>query len=138
VGDETNGRLRSAPRALGLLPAGCSAPPPAHQIDIGSRLEERIGRGLDAIHARDRIEDDALLLAGVIRDNLPQTDFAKRALRTLLGPANRRVVNRVAVLGQLHDYTKPDGSPENSLSDLVEEEVRTARGGFGRVEIFVA
>jgi hypothetical protein len=59
-------------------------------------------------------------------------------LRTLLGPADRRVVNRVAVLGQLHDYTKPDGSPGNSLSDLVEEEVRTPRGGFGRVEIFVS
>ncbi len=117
---------------------GRSAPPAAHQINIGAWLEERIGRGFDAIHSRDRIEDDVLLLAGVVRRDFLQTDFAERELRTLLGPADRGIVNDVAVLGQLYDYAKPDGFLCNSLFDLVEEEVWTARGGFGLVEIFVA
>ena len=93
-GYRTDGRL-PCPPAL-RPPSGCSAPPPAHRIDIGSRLEERIGRGFDAVHSRDRIKDDALLLAGVVRDDLPQTDFAKRALRTLFGPADCGIINRVA------------------------------------------
>ena len=84
---------------LGLLPSGCSAPPPAHQIDVGSRLEERIGRGFDAVHARDWIEDGVLLFAGVVRGDFLQIDFAKRALRTFLGPANGGIVNRVTFLG---------------------------------------
>src|SRR5690242_15493538 len=68
-----------------LVLSGRSAPPPGHQIDIGSRLEERIGRGFDAVHPRDGIEDDALLLAGVVVSDFVQADFAERELRTLLG-----------------------------------------------------
>ena len=77
-----------APPAL-RRPSGRSAPPPAHQIDVGSRLEERIGRGFDAVHSQDWIENDVLLLAGFVRDDLAQTDFAERALRTFLGPGSR-------------------------------------------------
>ena len=94
-----------------LVPSGRPAPSAAHQIDIRSRLEERIGRGFDAIHSRDRIEDDVLLLDSVVRNDLLQTDLAERELRTLLGPANCGIVNGVAVLGQLYDYAKPDGYP---------------------------
>src|ERR1700739_3022756 len=64
--------------------------------------------------------------------------FAERAVRTVLGPAHRGIVNRVAFVGQLYGYAKPDRSPCYSLSDFVEEEARTARGGFGLAEIFVA
>ena len=53
------------PYKRGLVLSGRSAPPAGHQIDIGSRLEERVGRGFDAVHARDRIEYDLSLLAGV-------------------------------------------------------------------------
>lgn len=117
--------------------SGRSAPSPAHQIDVGSRLEERIGRGFDAVHSRDRIKDDVLLRAGVVRSDFLQADFAERELRTVLGRANRGIINGVAVLGQLHRYAKSDGFPCNSLFDLVEEEVGAAGGGFGLVEIFV-
>src|SRR5215510_8024762 len=123
------GNLRCASPGLGLLPARPSAPPSAHQIDVGSRLEERVGRGFDSVHAWDRIKDDALLLAGVVRGDFLQANFAERALRTFLGPPHRGIVNCVVVIRQLHDYTKPDGSPCNALFNLVEEEVRTASGG---------
>src|SRR5215472_468282 len=125
-GIPTGIRRRSAAAAsqiARLVLSGRSAPPPAHQIDVGARLEERIGRGFDAVHARDRIEDDVLLLAGVVRRDLPQADFPKRELPSLLGPADGGVVNRVAVLGQLHGYAKPDRPAGNALPELVEEEV---------------
>src|ERR1700739_2613271 len=64
--------------------------------------------------------------------------FAERAVRTVLGPVHRGIVNRVVFVGQLYGYAKPDRSPCYSLSDFVEEEARTARGGFGLAEIFVA
>jgi hypothetical protein len=79
-----------------------------------------------------------LLLSGVVRSDFLQTDFAKRALRTLPGSADRGIVNGVTVLGQLHGHAKSDQFLCNSLFDLVEQEVRTALGGFGVVEIFVA
>ena len=47
--------------------AGVQAVPPSgHQIDVGPRLEERIGRRFDFVYSRDRIEDDVLLLAGFV------------------------------------------------------------------------
>lgn len=60
------------------------------------------------------------------------------SLRTVLGPADRGIVNDVAILGQLHGYAKPDGFPCNALLDPVEEEIWTPRGAFGLIEIFVA
>src|SRR6266446_3418421 len=121
-----------------LVLSGCPAPPPAHQIDIGSRLEQGIGGGFDAIHPWDPIKDDVLLLAGVVRRDPVQVDFAERELRPLLGPADRGVVSGVAFLGQLYGYVKPDCFLCNPLLDLVEEEVWTARGGFGLAKILVA
>src|SRR6516165_749400 len=105
MGAPRNAVPGAAPRALGLLFAGCSAPPPAHQINVGPRLEERIGGGFDAVHSRDRIEDDVLLLAGVVRDDLAQTELAECALRTILGPAQGGIVNDVADLCQLYSDT---------------------------------
>src|SRR6267143_6126898 len=121
-----------------LARLGGSAPPPGHQIDIGSRLKERIGRGFDAIHPRNRVEDDVLLFAGIVRSDFPQTDFAERELRTVLGPADRGIVNGAAVPRQLYEYAEPDCFLCNPLLDLVEEEVWTARGGFGLAKILVA
>lgn len=92
-----------------LLLSHASAPSSGQQIDVGPRLKQRITGGLDAVHPRDRIEDDVLLLACVIRGDFLQADFAERALCTLLGPAGRGIVNCVAVLGQLYDYSKPYG-----------------------------
>jgi hypothetical protein len=91
-----------------VLRFGQSASPPAHQMHIGSWLEERIDQGFDAAHSRDRFEGDVLLLAGVIRSDLRQTVFTERELRAFLGPADRGIVDDVTILGQLHDYTKPD------------------------------
>jgi hypothetical protein len=75
---------------------------------IGSRLEQGIGRGLDAVHPWDGIEDNVLLFAGVVRRDLVQTDCAERQLRTILGPADGGIVNDVNILGQLYGYAKPD------------------------------
>src|SRR5207248_7451051 len=126
------------PDKRGLVLSGRSAPPAGHQIDIGSRLEERVGRGFDAVHARDRIEYDLSLLAGVVRRDFLQIDLAERELRAVLGPADGGIVDGVTFIGQLHDYAEPDRFLCNSLFDLVEKKVRTAPGGFGLVEIFIA
>ena len=56
---------------------GRSPAPAGHQIDVGARLEERIGGGFDAVHPRDRVENDVLLLASVIRRDFLQTDVAE-------------------------------------------------------------
>src|ERR1700674_1831507 len=79
---------RTARQRMSLLHTRCSAPSAGHQIDIRPRLEERIGRGIDAVHSRDGIKDDVLLLAGVVRSNLRQTDLAERELRSSLWPAD--------------------------------------------------
>jgi hypothetical protein len=39
-----------------------------------------------------------LLLAGVVRSNPRQTDFAEYHLRTILWPADSGIIDRVAVL----------------------------------------
>src|SRR5437667_4417771 len=89
-----------------LVLPGRSAPSPAHQIDIRPRLKERIGRGIDTIHPRNGIKNDALLLRGIIRSDCVQTDFAERQLKTILGPADSGVVGGVVVPSQLYDYPK--------------------------------
>ena len=88
---ETNGGLRGglpALRPLSVRPA----PSPAHHVDIGARLEERIGRGFDAIDPWGRIKDDVSLLRGVVRSDFRQTDFVEGELTARLGPADRGIV----------------------------------------------
>src|SRR5205823_12754278 len=131
--------LALKPRAARHLPlAGGPAAPSGHQVNICPRLEQRICRGLNAIHPRDRIENDLLLLPGIVRGDLGQADVAERELSTVLGPADGRVIEGVAALGQLNENAKPDRRLGNPLFDLVEQEVRPAGGRFGVAQIFVA
>jgi hypothetical protein len=120
------------------LLSGRSAPSAGQQIDIRSRLKQRVGRGLDAIHPRNRIEDKTLLLAGIIRSNRRQTDFAECELRPIFRPTDRGIIYGVSVLSQLHHDAKFNRFFLDSFLEFVEEEVR----GFPRcasiVQIFIA
>ena len=74
----TNDITSFAPALLsGLLLLGCSAASAGQQVDVRAGLEERIGRGLDAVDSWDGIKDDALLLGGVVGSDCRQTDFAE-------------------------------------------------------------
>ena len=81
----------------GLFP-GFPAPPAGHQINVSARIEQRIGRGLDTFNARNRIEDDSLLFAGIVRDNGCQRDLSERDQLTAFRPADGRIVRDVAIL----------------------------------------
>ena len=67
--------------------SGFSAPSARHQIDVRPRLEQRVGRGRDALDARNGIENDPLLLVGIVRGNGCQTDFSERYQLAALRPA---------------------------------------------------
>ena len=72
-------------------------PPAAHQVDGGARFQQGIARRLDAVHARKRVEDDALRVVVVLRNRARQLHRAELHLRTRLRPVRGRVVHRVAV-----------------------------------------
>src|SRR6516165_12132940 len=77
---------------------GFSAPSARHQIDVRPRLEQRIGRSLDAPDARNGVENDLLLLGGIVRGNGCQNDLSKRYQLTALRPADPRIIRDVAIL----------------------------------------
>jgi hypothetical protein len=56
-------------RSLVNFPSGLAAST-ADEIEIGARLEERTGRGFGAVHARNRIKDDAALRGFVLGHHL--------------------------------------------------------------------
>src|SRR5262249_19811022 len=85
-----------------------SPPSTAHQVDVRARLEERIGRRLDAVDPRNGIEDDLPLRRRVVRNDRRQAELSEHELPTTLRPADGRIVHDVALFGQLHDDAEPD------------------------------
>ena len=87
--------------------SGFSAPSARHQIDVRPRLEQRVGRGLDALDARNGVENDPLLLGGVVWGNGCQTDLSELYQLAALRPADGRIIRDVAILCQLYEDAKP-------------------------------
>jgi hypothetical protein len=54
-----------------------SASSAGQEVDVGAGFEERIGGGFDAVDSWDGIEDDALLLGGVVGSDCGQADLAE-------------------------------------------------------------
>ena len=69
-----------------------------------------------------------LLLAGVVRSNLRQTDFAERELWTSLRPTDSGIIDGVAVLSQLNNDAKLNRLLRDPLLDFVEEEIWSLPG----------
>src|SRR5262249_50588499 len=100
-----------------------SAPSARHQIDVRPRLEQRVGRSLDALDAWNGIENDLLLLVGIVRGNSCQNDLSKRYQLTALRPADGRIIRHVALLCQLNKDAKPHRFPGHTRCDLIQKEV---------------
>src|SRR5215471_6732189 len=109
--------------------SGFSAPSARHQIDIRPRLEQRVSRSLDAVDARNGVENDLLLLVGIVRGNGCQNDFSKRYQLTALRPADGRIIRDVALLCQLNEDAKPNRVAGHTCRDLIQKEVRRLRRG---------
>jgi hypothetical protein len=60
-----------------LLLLGDSAASAGQQVDVRAGLEEGIGRGLDSVDSGYGVEDDSLLLGGVVGRDCRQSDFAQ-------------------------------------------------------------
>ncbi len=67
---------REGRSAAGIRSVRTPAPPAAQQVDGGAEFKERVSRSLDALHARDRIEDDVLLLRRGVGYHLVQLNSA--------------------------------------------------------------
>ena len=105
------------------------APASAQQVNRSSQLEQRIGGGLDAVHPRDRVEDDVLLLGERVRQNLRQLHGAQLHLFARLRPVHGGVVCRVSFPGELDQNSEADRRLRHTLGDLVEVVVcRESRG----------
>src|SRR6266436_9882307 len=70
----------AAPAPALLLRARGSAPTTAHQVDIRARLKQGIGGRFDAIHPGNRIKDNVLLLAGIVRRHCREGQLAEGKL----------------------------------------------------------
>src|SRR4030095_3546563 len=99
--------------------SGFSAPSARHQIDVRPWIEQRVGRGLDPLDARNGVENNPLLLGGIVRGNGCQTDLSERYQLTALRPADGRIIRDVAILCQLYLDAKPHRLLGHSGPDLI-------------------
>lgn len=93
------------------------------QIDRGAQLKERIIRWPDAVHARDRVEDDLLLFRQVILDRRRKNDLAELDQASILRPMDRGVVYHIVVVRHLYENLEANGACRDALGELVEKEV---------------
>jgi hypothetical protein len=96
------------------------AAPSAEQVQIGARIEQRIGGGFNSIHARDGIEDDAALLRVAVSYQRVQGNVPELDLAAAFRPTSGGVVNRVSGLGQLHQDVELDGALRDAFPNLIE------------------
>jgi hypothetical protein len=101
---------------------GQSATAAADEVGGCANLEQRVIGGFDALHARDGIKDDMLLLLIVISDNFGKRQGANMDTGTILGPVDGDIVDHILVVGDLGVQLERDGSAVDSLRELVEEE----------------
>ena len=94
------------------------------EIDRSADLEERIGGGLDALHTRNRIEDDILLLLVVVFHETGQRERPEVNATTIFWPVHGDVINDITIVGDLRVELERDAFSVESLLELVKEEAR--------------
>src|ERR1700761_3865496 len=95
-----------------------SSTPPADQINRRTKLQQRIVRRLDSINSRNWIEDDLLLLTRAIVNRRSQNECAKVQNLAIFHPMNRRIIDYIAIVRNLHQNLKPNRPLPNTLHDL--------------------
>src|SRR5271170_7364987 len=79
-----------------LFLGGCAAAASTDEIDGRTKFEQRVLRWRDAVETGNGIEDDGLLLVGVIRDGLGESDRAQIEHGSVFGPVDGRIVDDVS------------------------------------------
>src|SRR5258708_4935841 len=74
--------------ALWLRSSRLATLPSAQQINGGAQFEQRVVGGFNAVHARNRVEDDLFLLHFVVRHLRVENYSAETDQRPLLRPVN--------------------------------------------------
>ena len=98
-------------RAVARCPRD-AAPAAAQQVDRAPHLDERVVRGIDAVDARDRVEDDLTHLRIVLGfARCGQGDGAELDLLPIVRPPHRGVGDLVAVVRDLHGDVEGDAAP---------------------------
>src|SRR6185437_13010066 len=85
--------------ARGPLFASLTTASSAHQIDRGAHFEQGIGGRFDSLNARDGIENDLPLFAGIVGDYASENDSAEIDKPPVLRPMSRCVVHSVRIAG---------------------------------------
>ena len=79
-----------------------SSTPPTDQINRRPQLQQRIVRRLNSINPRNRIEDDLLLLTRRVGNRSSQRECAKFQNLAIFRPMNRRIIDHIAIVRDLH------------------------------------
>src|SRR5436309_370404 len=93
---------------------GCSVNSGVAATDTPSRTT-RLTRRVDAVHARERVEDDPPPLRGQFIDALPDGHGAELHLRPGFWPEGGGVADVIRRLGQLHHHAKLCRPPAQPL-----------------------
>src|SRR5262249_26270781 len=102
----------------------CAATPAAHQISCCAGFEQWISRGIDAIDARNGIEDDVTLLSVVVRDDLIYLNCAKADFSPILWPVRRRVVCNIFARRYLNHNAHLHWTLRKTFLDFAEKNIR--------------
>jgi hypothetical protein len=101
-------------------------------------IQERIAGGFDAVDARDRVENDVALFGCIVGNDRRQRDGSEMDMLPVFRPLRGRVVDHIALAGNLDEYFQLDRILCDSLRYFIEEIVAGFGCGFGGVEKLVA
>ena len=110
----------------------------AKQVDIGARLKQGIGGGLNSLDTRNGVKNDVALFRLAVRHRRVQNDLTEFHLGATLRPADRRVIKNISSLGQLYDNVKLEGTCRDALPDVVDKEVGAPGRDGGGIQVLVA
>jgi hypothetical protein len=96
----------------------CPAAASAEQVYGGSRFKQRIAGWLNAIHARNGVENDLMLLGIVLGSKRIERYRAEPQQRSILGPLDGGIIDCITFLGKLNEYLELDRSGHDSLEQL--------------------
>ena len=111
--------------------------PSTEEINRRAHLEERIIRRFDTLHAGYGIENHVLLLLVALGHHALDLHGAQFRQLTRRWPVDRRVVDGVALLGNLREHAEGDGPTFQPLRQLVEQESGVLLLLGGRVEVLL-
>src|SRR5207237_4170042 len=90
------------PFCLNSLLRSSAPPPSANQINRGPQLKQRVVRRLNPIQARNRIENNLLLLVSIVGNCTRQRNGSQLHHLPLGWPMHCRVIHNIAVLSNLN------------------------------------